>query len=179
MMGEVIRQETAVFFLSVLHGIGLTFLYDVIRALRRAFSHGLALISVEDFLFWIMAGFLTFCFAFQNTDGVIRGYAAVGIGLGAVLYHVSVSSVVLGCISGILKLIRSAAAAVWRTLSKPVKKLWQIWKKMIEFARKKGYNAIKMRGNRPSDDSGENICENGRIKRGRQYGRKKKAAQQK
>ena len=107
--------------------------------------------------------YLPICFAFQNTDGVIRGYAAIGIGLGAVLYHASVSSTVLYCISGILKLIRSAAAAVWRTLSKPVKKLWQIWKKMIEFARKKGYNAIKMR----------------RIKRGRQYGRKKKAAQQK
>ena len=163
MMSEVIRQETVVFFLSVLHGIGLTFLYDLIRALRRAFAHGLLLVSMEDFLFWIAAGFLTFCFAFQNTDGVIRGYVAVGIGLGAVLYHVSVSSAVLYCVSGILKFIRSAAAAVWHTLSKPVKKLWQIWKKMIEFARKKGYNAIKMR----------------RIKRGRQYGRKKKAAQQK
>ncbi len=177
MMSQVIRQETLVFLLSVLHGVSLTFLYDLLRALRRAFVHGLILLSLEDFLFWLFAGFLTFCLAFRNTDGVIRGYVAVGIALGAVLYHLTVSPLVLRGISGLLKLIRKAAGVIRSVLSKPVKKIWQIWKKTIEFARKKGYNASKMRKNRHCGDSGEDICEKSRNKRGRRYGRKKNASQ--
>lgn len=175
MMSEVIRQETAVFLLSVLHGICMTFLYDLLRALRRAFVHGLVLLSLEDFLFWIVAAFCTFCLAFLKTDGVIRGYVAVGIVLGAILYHFSVSALVVRGISGLLKLMKRLVLLIWHTLSKPVKKIWQIWKKMIEFVRKKAYNAITMHKNRQKCDSGEGICEKSRIKRGRQYGRKKKA----
>lgn len=162
MMSEVIRQETAVFLLSVLHGIAMVLLYDLIRAVRRAFFHKMAAVAMEDLLFWITAGFLTFCFAFQNTDGVIRGYMAVGIGLGVLLYHVTISNEIVRCISQILCMEKRAASAVGHTLSKPVKKIWQIWKKMIEFARKKGYN------------SREKI----RNKRGRQYGAEKKKTKQ-
>ena len=91
MMSDVIHQETVVFLLSVLHGAGLTFGYDVLRSLRRAFRHSMAAVSVEDFLFWLSAGFLTFCLAFFRTDGVIRGYVAAGMAIGAVLYHYTLS----------------------------------------------------------------------------------------
>lgn len=162
MMSEVIRQETIIFLFSVLHGTAMALLYDLIRAVRRAFQHKSAAVSMEDFLFWLTAGFLTFCFAFQNTDGVIRGYMAVGIGLGALWYHVTFSNRIVRYISWILCMEKRAAAAVVDTLSKPVKKIWQIWKKMIEFARKKGYN------------SREKI----KNQRGRQYGAEKKKTRQ-
>ena len=66
MMSSVIRQEMWIFLLSILHGIFLTLLYDLFRSLRRAFPHGIVLISLEDFFFWMAAGFLTFCLIFSG-----------------------------------------------------------------------------------------------------------------
>lgn len=108
-MSAVIQKETLVFLLSVLHGAGLTLLYDVLRALRRAVPHGTAAVSAEDFLYWLTAGFLTFCLAFSETGGVIRGYVAVGIALGAVLYHQTVSA---GIVRGLAELFGLLGRAV-------------------------------------------------------------------
>ena len=79
MMSSVIRQEIWLFLLSVLHGASLALFYDLFRSLRRAIPHGIVLLSLEDFFFWMTAGFLTFCLVFSGTDGVIRGYVAAGI----------------------------------------------------------------------------------------------------
>lgn len=161
MMSEVIQKETLVFFLSVAHGIGLTVLYDLLRALRRVFRHGIAAVSAEDFLFWIMASFLTFCLVFSETDGVVRGYVAAGIAIGAVLYHQTFSNlVVCGCvrllsvIKGIFGLLYHIVGVIrtkiWRISGKvgrivsiPVRKIWIKRKKRIEIRRKKGYNMTK------------------------------------
>jgi spore cortex biosynthesis protein YabQ len=95
MMSQVIREETIVFLMAVGHGAALSLAYDLLRALRRIVPHGTAAVSVEDFLFWIAAGFLTFCFLFLKTDGEIRGYVAVGTGLGISLYLLCFSHFVL------------------------------------------------------------------------------------
>lgn len=57
MMSEVIRQETIIFLLAVVHGTGLTFLYDLFRRCGGSAARRAA-ISAEDFVFWIAAGFL-------------------------------------------------------------------------------------------------------------------------
>lgn len=86
-MSAVIRQETAVFFQAALHGVFLSLLYDLLRILRRVIRHCPAAVSAEDMCYWLAAGFFTFCFAFERTDGIVRGYTALGIVLGSVLYH--------------------------------------------------------------------------------------------
>lgn len=102
MISPVIRQEASVFLQAVLHGAFLTVLYDLFRILRRVIRHGPAAVSAEDFLYWLMAGFFTFCFAFEKTDGIVRGYTALGIILGSVLYHEMLSD----------RLIRTAVKAI-------------------------------------------------------------------
>lgn len=168
MMSDVIRQETAVFLVSILHGIALTFFYDILRALRRAFPHNLAVISAEDFLFWMVAGFLTFCLVFARTDGVIRAYVAVGIGLGVVFYHYSVSSHIVRLLSESMKILKKMWNFFWNCLAKSVRKTGRACKKVIEFGWKSGYNLfVKGRS-----------ATKGKHKRGRRYGKKKKASKQ-
>ena len=163
MMSHVIREETMVFLFSILHGILLAFGYDVLRAFRRAFRHSIAAVSAEDFLFWMVAGLLTFCLAFFRTDGVIRGYVIAGIGLGALLYHFTASAAVVFALAFILKKIKHVAIRIAGLLSKPCKKICVFLQKRIEFARKSSYNVNK----------------NAKKKvRGNGHGRKKKTAQQ-
>lgn len=143
MMSEVIRQETLVFFLSILHGIGLSVLYDLLRALRRAFRHGLAAVSAEDFLYWLTASFFTFILIFSRTDGVLRGYVGAGIGLGAVWYHLTLSSYVVKALAAFFTLLRKMCGFVTRFLSNLVGKTCIKWKKKVEIPEKKGYNVTR------------------------------------
>ncbi len=154
MMSDVIRQETVIFLLAVAHGIGLTLFYDLFRALRRAVPHGVAAVSAEDFIFWIAAGFLTFCFAFRYTDGVIRAYVSAGIAIGAVLYHFTVSVFVIRMAAGVFTLAKrlfSAAFLFWGRIfrhlslytSKLCRKIRRFLKKTIEFGKKRRYNDRK------------------------------------
>jgi spore cortex biosynthesis protein YabQ len=143
MMSEVIRRETVVFLLSILHGTGLAFLYDVIRSLRRAFRHGVAAVAAEDFLFWITAAFLTFCLAFFETDGVIRGYVAAGMALGVIFYHFTVSTLIIKIISLIFLNIRKIFGYIAQIIWKFIKKTCLNLKKIIEFIKKRGYNVFR------------------------------------
>ncbi|MCC8045329.1 MAG: spore cortex biosynthesis protein YabQ [Clostridiales bacterium] len=139
-MSSVIRQETAVFLIFIFHGALLTLLYDVLRALRRICRHNLLVLSFEDFLYWLLAGFLTFWLSFRETSGVLRGYAAAGIFLGFLLYHLTVSRFVVRFLSALFRLPAAAFAFLWRMLSNPVKIFCKKCKKRIEFTRKRGYN---------------------------------------
>ncbi len=132
MMSQVIRQETLVFLTAVLHGALLALAYDLLRALRRVFAHSLAVVSAEDFLFWMAAGFLTFCLLFLETDGVIRGYVAVGAALGVILYLNLFSRLVLRIVTGILGGIRAAV----KMIGKAEKKICRIFGKAAGKAQK-------------------------------------------
>lgn len=91
MISPTIRQETVIFLLAALHGIFLALWYDVLRGLRSAVPHDGFAVSIEDFFYWIIAGFLTFLMAFSVSEGVLRGYAAAAMALGALLYLETVS----------------------------------------------------------------------------------------
>ncbi|HIR28325.1 MAG TPA: spore cortex biosynthesis protein YabQ [Candidatus Choladousia intestinigallinarum] len=123
MMSSVIRQEMWIFLLSILHGIFLTLLYDLFRSLRRAFPHGIVLISLEDFFFWMAAGFLTFCLIFSGTDGVIRGYVGAGIFLGAFLYHKTASPYVVLVLGKSLQFAAGIVRKAGRLLKKLARKI--------------------------------------------------------
>lgn len=142
-MSSVIRQETAVFLFFVLHGSGLTILYDVLRALRRCVRHSLLLLSLEDFLFWMTAGFLTFYLAFRESDGTIRGFSVVGMLLGFMLYHFTLSPLVVKILSVLLRRIFMALRMIMRPcriVQRFIQKKCKNCKKRIEIARKKAYN---------------------------------------
>lgn len=85
-MSEVIHQETVVFALSVVLGVGLAFFYDFLRILRRMIRHGLLVTGVEDVLFWFLSACSLFVLMFYGTSGALRGYVPAGAGLGALLY---------------------------------------------------------------------------------------------
>lgn len=123
MMSQVIHKETVVFLMAAGHGAMLALFYDFFRALRRVIPHSINAVSAEDFLFWIAAGFLTFCLLFLETDGEIRGYVAVGIGLGSVLYLQIFSLYVRAALAAVFRILRDLFRLIYRVLSFPVRKL--------------------------------------------------------
>ena len=69
------------------------------------------------------AGFLTFCLVFSGTDGVIRGYVAAGIFLGAFFYHKTVSRWVVFVLGKALQLAVETGKKAGRLTKKLAKKI--------------------------------------------------------
>ena len=90
-MSMQIRYEAWLLLLSLIVGSWLMMVYDLLRVLRLMIKHSSFIRGMEDFLFWIFAGAVTFMLLYEQNDGGLRLYAIVGVLLGMVLYDKIVS----------------------------------------------------------------------------------------
>ena len=102
-MSEYIQYELWALFFFCLSGMAAALTYDVLKALRRVIPHSTAAVGAEDLFYWTACGFFLFYQIFLKCDGNIRSYAVLGTILGAAGYHVTISSVFVSFLTGILK----------------------------------------------------------------------------
>lgn len=144
---EGINLELKLFLASVIWGAALVIFYDCLRIFRRVIKHNKFCVGLEDIIYWAVSAVLIFKMMYQINDGAIRGFAIVGVGIGMVLYHYSISEFVVGIVSlGITKCLIAGKRVIKFTL-KPV--VWfgrrfhwffwylnKIFKRPVRFARK-------------------------------------------
>lgn len=111
-VSETIGQEALFLGISVLVGAALFLLYDFLRIFRRIVPHGNLWIGVEDFFYWLIYTGAVFVMLYQENDGMVRGFAIGGLGLGMLLYFlvlsryvVRVNVLVLGTALGVVRKI--------------------------------------------------------------------------
>lgn len=63
---------------SFLLGVGITFLYDILRILRRVFAHSTSMVSLEDLAFWIYCAGKVFLLMFHEVTGTCDGLPCWG-----------------------------------------------------------------------------------------------------
>ena len=90
-MSMQIRYEAWLLLLSLLVGGWLMLVYDLFRVLRLMVKHSSFVRGIEDFLFWIFAGIVTFMLLYELNDGGVRVYAVAGVFTGMILYDKIVS----------------------------------------------------------------------------------------
>lgn len=88
-----IEKELSVFLQAVFAGNLVYLSYMVIRVFRRIIKHKLFWISVEDAIFWIVAGFYLFFKIYQTSNGTIRWYFVLGVLAGGILTHCIISKI--------------------------------------------------------------------------------------
>lgn len=71
---------------SFLLGIYVTFIYDLIRILRRIIRHNKFWVSVEDLAFWIFCGVKFFLLVYHENSGKLRWYSVAAVLVGMTLY---------------------------------------------------------------------------------------------
>lgn len=121
-----IYQELLFLGSSVLVGMGLFFLYDILRIFRRILPHGNIWIGVEDFLYWIIFTGVVFVLLYRENDGMVRGFAFGGLLVGMACYYLLLSRLIVHCqvwiwkkILGIIgKVLGFFVRPVWKTLKK-------------------------------------------------------------
>ena len=89
--------EVRVFVLCAFSGVLCAFLYDMFKIVRRTLRVGAGLTFLLDFSFWICAALVMFGMLLFANHGQIRLFEGIAILLGAVVYFLSVSQVVVLC----------------------------------------------------------------------------------
>jgi len=88
-MREQHAAELRLFGIMLFCGMALYLLYDLLRIGRRIRKRGVFAVSVQDFLFWFVAGIVVFCLLLRYNYGIVRVYALGGVVVGACLYHLT------------------------------------------------------------------------------------------
>lgn len=104
-MGISLEAQTLIFLESILLGISLSILYDLLRAIRHTSRTGIFLTSLLDGFFWCAVLVAFFLFVIVIVQGEGRAYILLGAVLGAVLYYMTLSQLMLAIFSTIFRSI--------------------------------------------------------------------------
>ena len=86
-MKETVTDPLLFFLVSILFGVCLQAIYDIIRGIRRVFYHKSVFLFIEDIGFGIFTAVMAFIFLCTYNDGELRGFFFLGIVIGMILYY--------------------------------------------------------------------------------------------
>lgn len=148
-MSALIGEEARFWLYAAALGAALLFLYDILRILRRAVPHGAGLVGFEDALYWLTSGCLIFAMLYHFNNGIIRWFAVFGMLVGMLLYHLTLSRVLVTYASRALRFLLRVFARPLRAvfnkirgffsyMNKNRKKVTDSLKKKLKTSEKEG-----------------------------------------
>lgn len=114
-----VHEELVLFALSCVAGAVIGIYYDVLRALRLVFPHGLWLTAAEDAAFLALYAVFLSAFASVAARGELRFYYVIGNAVGFSLYFFTIGNIVMRTLH---KLI-SAAKTVLKWITAPFRRV--------------------------------------------------------
>lgn len=101
-----IYAELLILGRACLIGVCMVAVYDLIRIFRRIVPHGILWISLEDILFWLTAALVEFFMLYRENNGVIRAYIIGGSAVGALVYYLLFSRLLMRVVSALILKIK-------------------------------------------------------------------------
>lgn len=105
-------EENVFLLYAFASGIFITFIYDILRILRRVVPHGGLLVSLEDLAFWVFCAIHIFQLMHRESNGSLRWFAVTGALAGILLYKKTVSRLFVQYVSLILCRVRDLLCRV-------------------------------------------------------------------
>lgn len=113
------------FVVSLIMGICMGAVYDVLRSIRKNFNHSDMLVGIEDIIYWLSFTWLFIENIFKYNDGSFRIYIFVIAITGVIIYKNTISSGVFKILNYILYFARKCVEKPKKLLKNGVK-----WYKM-------------------------------------------------
>lgn len=166
-MNRELAVELNFFAVCILWGGLVLLIYDLLRVIRRLIKHGSFWLAVEDLIFWIITGFLIFSMIYRQNNGIIRGYAVMGMTAGMLIYNIIVKDHLVNIIVKGIRIIIKPFAAVLKIIKKYMamvnKKLKNSLKVLLKQL-KLSCKSIKMKISRKKHDKSAKKHQNNRKK---------------
>lgn len=105
-------RELLLFAKAIWYGIVLLCGYDMFRVFRRVVHHLPGMVVIEDLLYWVSSGLFLFSRIYRENSGILRGYFFVGVVLGGILYHNSISRPLVRFLSFCLNKVKKVVKKV-------------------------------------------------------------------
>lgn len=86
MVSAGIYEELALLCCFFLVGVALAASYDLLRILRGLIPHGVFVVNLEDFFYWLYVAGAVFLALYEKNDGRLRGYLFGALIFGMFLY---------------------------------------------------------------------------------------------
>lgn len=120
-MKEFVSSQLNMMIVSLLLGAAMGFLYDLIRCFRRLISHNNFFIALSDLIFWLFSACVTIACINKYNSGSLRWYVILGMLLGFIVYHFTVSAVFMFLADYAIKFIRKICKKSNEVLKKKLK----------------------------------------------------------
>lgn len=130
----MVENQAYLFIVFSLTGVGLGTLFDFFRAIRKTFKTPDFVTYIEDILYWILAGIIVLYNIWFFNDGEIRNFMVLGILMGAIIYTLALSQIVIKIEYFIMSKIRNIIQIFFNLLKIPI----ETTKKIIFIKNKKG-----------------------------------------
>lgn len=140
-MSSPVISENIFLLYSLGMGVFITFVYDILRILRRVRAHSGFWVSLEDILFWFFCAIAVFYLMHRESNGTMRWFAILGALAGMLLYKKTVSAFFVKWVSFGLQKILIGFQKLLRFLFKPLHILSGKGKAAGKKAAKKGKKA--------------------------------------
>lgn len=128
--------ETEFMLHALYMGVFITFVYDILRILRRVIPHPNFLVSLEDMGFWIYCAAKVFLMMYHESNGTLRWFAVCGALLGMALYLKLASPVLVKYVSLILGKILEKLLKILVFVLRPLLRIARRMKKKLTFKKK-------------------------------------------
>lgn len=107
---------------TLLLGVIICLIYDILRAYRKVYNFSHTEIFFQDVIFSIVTAFVVFLFLLGVTNGEMRGYVFFGLAIGFVISRLSLSRIWFFVLRLILSMIKSIfslmSSFIYRTFDK-------------------------------------------------------------
>jgi len=140
-MNPELAVELHFFAFCILWGGLVLLAYDFLRVIRRLIKHGNLLLALEDLIFWFIAGILIFAMIYRQNNGIIRGFAVMGMTAGMLLYNMLVGERLVNVIVKLIRILIKPIAALLRfirirldLLEKRIKNILKLLLKQLNLA---------------------------------------------
>ena len=136
-MSESIVRDNYFLLYSLILGVSVTILYDLLRIFRRVIKHRDALVAIEDLLYWVVVAISVFYVMHTENNGTLRWFAILGAGIGMGIYKKLLSRPFVNISSKALSFVLKYLGKACNIIIKP-----------FRFVAKKCGSSAKKAGNR-------------------------------
>lgn len=119
---ESLTSQILIFVYSLALGMFLGFAYDIFRIIRMVINSRNIAIFIQDVLYFILSGGVTFLFVLSVNSGNSRFYILAGEGIGWIAYHITLGEVIYKCSNKTVNFVKSKIAALKNKLLKKFSK---------------------------------------------------------
>ena len=124
-------NQAYLFLIFALDGIFIGILFDFFRILRKSFKTINLITNLEDILFWVLTGLSIIYCMYNFSDGSIRFFMFLGLGLGLLLYMLTISNFIIGTTVKVISIIKKIIVTIAKIIVSPFKTIFNFIEKIL------------------------------------------------